>query len=100
MPRRIPLSRRSHVTGFQALRSWRQRLTAFAALKAGATVGEAAAIARVQPMSVYRWLDRGIEHGLEAALERHREARSDVGSIRSTRAMDPCRPRQPSRRTS
>ncbi|WP_244440106.1 TniQ family protein [Mesorhizobium metallidurans] len=48
----------------------RQRLTAFAALKAGATVGEAAAIARVQPMSVYRWLDRGIEHGLEAALER------------------------------
>ncbi len=48
----------------------RQRLTAFAELKAGATVGEAAAIARVKPRSVYRWLDCGIEHGLEAALER------------------------------
>lgn len=48
----------------------RQRLTAFAALKAGATVGEAAAIARVQPRSVYRWLACGIKQGLEAALER------------------------------
>ncbi|WP_245479242.1 MULTISPECIES: hypothetical protein [unclassified Mesorhizobium] len=27
-------------------------------------------MARVQPTSVYRWLDRGIEHGLEATLER------------------------------
>ncbi len=45
-------------------------LTAFAELKAGATLGEAAAIARVKPRSVYRWLDCGIEHGLEAALER------------------------------
>jgi transposase len=48
----------------------RQRLTAFATLKAGATVGEAAAIARVQPRSVYRWLACGIKRGLEASLER------------------------------
>ena len=48
----------------------RQRLMALAELKAGATVGEAAAIARVQPRSVYRWLARGFKHGLEAALGR------------------------------
>jgi hypothetical protein len=48
----------------------RQRLTAFAELKAGATVVAAAAIARVRPKSVYRWLDCGVENGLEAALER------------------------------
>lgn len=48
----------------------RQRLTAFAELKDGATVVAAAAVVRMRPKSVYRWLDRGVEDGLEAALER------------------------------
>ena len=48
----------------------RQRLTAFAELKAGATVVATAQVVGVRPKTVYAWLDRGTEHGLEAALER------------------------------
>ncbi len=48
----------------------RQRLTALAELKDGATVVAAAAAVGVQSRSVYAWLDRGAEYGLEAALER------------------------------
>jgi transposase len=48
----------------------RQRLTAFADLKDGSTVVAAAAVVGVLPRSVYGWLGRGAERGLEAALER------------------------------
>jgi transposase len=48
----------------------RQRLTAFAELRAGATVVAAAEVVGVRPKSLYAWLDRGAEQGLEAALER------------------------------
>jgi transposase len=48
----------------------RQRLTALAELKDGASVVAASAVAGVLPKTVYRWLDRGAEYGLEAILER------------------------------
>jgi len=48
----------------------RQRLTALAELKDGASVVAAAAVAGVLPKTVYGWLDRGAEYGLEAILER------------------------------
>jgi|HubBroStandDraft_6_1064221.scaffolds.fasta_scaffold114792_1 transposase len=48
----------------------RQRLTAFAELKDGVSIKEAAAKIGVAPKSIYRWLRRGAANGLEAALER------------------------------
>lgn len=48
----------------------RQRLTAFAAMKDGASVPSAAAIVGVAPKTLYRWLHRGAADGLDAALER------------------------------
>jgi transposase len=48
----------------------RQRLTAFAELRAGVSVESAAKFVRVDPRSVYAWLRRGATGGLEAALER------------------------------
>jgi hypothetical protein len=61
----------------------RQRLTAFAELKGGATVLDAAAKVCAQPRSIYRWLDRGVEYGLEAVLERR--IVQDLGSGQSSR---------------
>jgi len=48
----------------------RQRLTALAALKDGASVEATATAVGVTAKSVYRWLHRGASNGLEAALER------------------------------
>jgi transposase len=50
----------------------RQRLTAFAALKQGASLAAAAQIVQFEPRSVSRWLQIGAAHGLEAALEQSR----------------------------
>lgn len=50
----------------------RQRLFAFAAIRDGATVEAAAESVGVIARTLYRWLHKGAEHGLEAALERPR----------------------------
>lgn len=50
----------------------RQRLFAFAAIRDGVTVEDAAASVGVIARTVYRWLHQGAEQGLEAALERPR----------------------------
>ncbi len=48
----------------------RQSLTAFSELKGGTSVDVVAASVGVMPRTVYRWLHRGADRGLEAALER------------------------------
>ena len=48
----------------------RQRLAAFAELRDGASVERAAQFVRMNPRTVYGWLQRAAAGGLEAALER------------------------------
>lgn len=50
----------------------RRRLFAFANVRDGATVAEAAENVGAIARTLYRWLHEGAEHGLEAALERPR----------------------------
>ncbi|MGF6312071.1 transposase [Bradyrhizobium sp. i1.8.4] len=58
----------------------RQRLFAFAAVHDGAMVEAAAESVGVTARTLYRWLLKGAEHGLEAALERPRRQSQLTGA--------------------
>lgn len=62
----------------------RQRLFAFAAIRDGVTVEDAAASVGVIARTVYRWLHQGADQGLEAALERPRRRSELTGAQAET----------------